>query len=158
VHKAFDGSFPAEFGCQCACVKSGDTGNIVFFEKLRERFFRAPVARFIVFVNDEAVQEEPARFHIGGVDAVTADFRISHGNELPGVGGIAQYFLISAQACIEDDLADLIDGCPDGISLHHSAVGKSQKCFFLTFFAPVVVDLIHKCFPQRLVPVRYKSA
>src|SRR5437773_12469530 len=52
--------------------------------------------------NDESGDLEPRGFHVLAVHAVVPDVWIGHGDDLTGVGGIGEDFLVAAEARVED--------------------------------------------------------
>ena len=56
-------------------------------------------------LDDEAVGPRPARLDVLVVDAVVADHRVGHADDLPPVGGIGEDLLVPGHGGVEDDLA-----------------------------------------------------
>ena len=75
-------------------------------EIVAQRAVRAPVAgdrRRLA--HDEAGHMRRLRLGIARGDAVVADLRRRHRDDLPGVGRVGQDFLVAGHAGVEDDLA-----------------------------------------------------
>ncbi len=71
-----------------------------------KRAIRAPVARQRRRLpHDEAGHMRRLRLGITGRNAVVADLRRGHGDDLPGVGRIREHFLVAGHARVEHDLA-----------------------------------------------------
>ena len=66
------------------------------------------------------------RFAVLGVDAVVADERIGHGDDLALVGRIGQHFLVAGHAGVEDDLAEGLAGRAEAAAGVDRAVFESQ--------------------------------
>ena len=74
----------------------------IFFE----RAVRAKIAgHAAALAHDKAGQMRPAAFHVLGVDAVVADFRIGHRDDLTAVARIGQDLLISGHRGVEANFA-----------------------------------------------------
>ena len=67
-------------------------------------------------------------FHVFGVDAVVADLRIGHGDDLATIAGIGEDFLVAGHRGVETDLAvDLAEGA-EGRSGEDRAVFQGEFC------------------------------
>ena len=74
---------------------------------------RAEVARHAgEFADDEAVDLQAARLPVLGVDAVVADERVGHRDDLAGVGRVGEDFLIAGHGGVEHDFAARSPGAP----------------------------------------------
>ena len=76
--------------------------------------------------DDEALDLRPARLAVVGVDAVVADQRIGHGDDLALVGRIGEHFLIAGHAGVEDDLAGGLAGGAEAAAGVDRAVFQGQ--------------------------------
>jgi hypothetical protein len=57
------------------------------------------------FAHDERFDIRPRRFFIVDIRADISDVRIGQANNLPGVAGVGENFLITGEAGIENDFA-----------------------------------------------------
>ena len=89
----------------------------------------APVAGDVrELADDEAFDMGPGGFVIGDAGAVIADLRVGENDDLPGIGGIGEDFLISGDRGIEDDFAGPFGGRTKTPALEDGAVFQSQDC------------------------------
>ena len=128
----------AEFQRQRPGVDSVDCGDSGLDQGFGKGLFRAPVAGFIVFMHQKAVEEECAGFLVGPVDSAVADFRAGHCDKLTGIGGIAENFLVSAHSRVEHNLSGPVDSGSDGATPEHGSVLKCEKCLFFPRGFPVI--------------------
>src|SRR5436853_398270 len=56
-----------------------------------------------------------------------ADMRKREGDELPGIGGIGEDFLVTGHGGVETDLADGVAFGAEAKTLEHRAIGKHQE-------------------------------
>ena len=95
-----------------------------------------PVAGIgLIFFNNKTFQMNARRFHVLVINAVIADQRIRHGDDLTFIGGIGNHFLITGHACIEDDFPQCFACARKGKTLKDTAVFQDQQGlddFFLT--------------------------
>ena len=75
-----------------------------------------------MLADDKAGQMRPAAFDVLGVDAVVADLRIGHRDDLPAVTGVGEDFLIAGHRRVEANLAVDFAVGPDGSSGEDGAV------------------------------------
>ena len=66
------------------------------------------------------------RFQVFRVDAVIADERIRHGDDLPLVGRIGQHFLVAGHAGVENDFAERFAGGAEAVAREDRAVLECQ--------------------------------
>ena len=93
------------------------------FEIKNERYLAAPVGRvFAHLAHDEAGNPALAGLVVVKVDAVVADERVRHGNDLTVVGRVGQNLLIACHAGVEYDLTDALSFVADCGTLEQSAV------------------------------------
>ena len=113
----------AEFFRQRAGVNALDAGNAVLFQIFFQRNIRAPVADDRrQFADDEARRVRPPRFHVLGVDAVIADERIGHRDDLAFVGRVGEDFLIAGHGGVETDFAAGRRLCAETCAVKHRTV------------------------------------
>ena len=72
--------------------------------------------------HDKARDPALAGLVILKIDAVVADQRVGHGDDLAVVGGVGQHLLIAGHAGVENDLADALSLVADGIPLEQGAI------------------------------------
>src|SRR5579862_255428 len=80
-------------------------------EKVGNFLFRAPVARSLTnLAHHESLGVRLDCLGIKRIRSVISDVRIGKDNDLSGVGGIGEDFLVSGKRCIENDLAKALVG------------------------------------------------
>src|SRR5580698_4729651 len=67
-------------------------------------------------------------FAVGSRGPVVAYLRVSENDDLPGIGGICEDFLISGDGCIEDYFAGTFGGRTKTPALEDRSVFQSQDC------------------------------
>ena len=67
------------------------------------------------------------RLHVRRRDAVVADFRARHGDDLPGVGRVRQNLLVAGQPRVEHDFAGGGSRRTDGRALEPGAIFQSEN-------------------------------
>ena len=123
VDDAVHDALAAQLAGQTAGVDAGEADNLLRLEVLVERYLAAPVGRiFAHLAHDEAGDPALARLVVVKVDAVVADERVGHGNDLTVVGRVGQDLLIAGHAGVEYDLADALSLVADCGTLEQSAV------------------------------------
>ncbi len=125
----------ADAECQRPRVHPGDAGHPARREPGAQILARPPARG----PADVLAYNQAARGDMGGldilvIDADIADMRKSEGDDLAGIGGIGEGFLIAGHAGIEADLADrrLIASMGAGMGAEaappeHRAVGEDQR-------------------------------
>ena len=61
------------------------------------------------------------------VGADIADMREREGDDLPGIGGVGEDFLVAGHGGVEADLADRMAGGAEAEAFEHGAVGEHQE-------------------------------
>ena len=90
-----------------ARVDSLDGDDAVVLEEPGQRDVAAPVARLLAHVaHDEAAAGGLGALHVLEVDAVVADLRVRHRDDLPGVRGIGDDLEVPLEGGVEADLAE----------------------------------------------------
>ena len=113
-------------------VDVGDGDDVVADEVVAQRAVGAPVAgQRRRLAHDEAGDVRRLRFGVAGRHAVVADLRRGHRDDLAGVGGIGEHFLIAGHARVEHDLAARFAGRAGGDAAVPGAVFESQNCVHL---------------------------
>ena len=126
VHRAAHAQF---FG-QRPRVNALNAGNAVFLQIFRQRKIRAPVADDRrQFADDKTGDVRPPRFHVHVVDAVIADERIRHRDDLAFVGRVGEDFLVAGHGRVETDLAARGGARAKTLSVKNRAVFEGQNCF-----------------------------
>ena len=97
-------------------------------EVFGERLAGAPVARHLAeFADDKAADVRLARFGVLGVDAVVADLRVGHGDDLAAVGGIGEDLLIAGHRGVETDFPGGGSGGSERGSFETASVFKGEN-------------------------------
>ena len=133
-----------------ARVDAGEADDAPRFEPLIEMAPRAVVRRR----RDGGVQHDAARprrrRHVHRLDVVLvgadiADMREGEGDDLPGIGGIGEDFLIAGHGGVEADLTDGVAFGAEAKAFEHRAVGKhQQRGRFVVRPGSIVVMLCHE--------------
>ena len=106
-----------------------DAGETVFFQISVKRKRCAPVAdNGTEFANDEPGALGHVRLGVLVINAVIANLRKRHGDNLPKVGRVGQDLLITRHAGVKNRLARHRGQCAKGASVEHAAVLKCQNC------------------------------
>ncbi len=114
---ALHGAIDAEFFGEGAGIDFAEAGDAVFFEIGVERGLAAPVADDRgEFADDEAGAFGGVGLGVFVVDAVVADLRRGHGDDLAEVGGIGDDLLVAGHRGVEDTLA-----CDGGVGSEREA-------------------------------------
>ena len=118
-------------GAQLAGDRAGidalDAGNVLHLQKLIQRVVRTEVARLLAaLAHHEPEYRRVQAFEIIMVDAVIADHRISHHDDLSAIGQVAEHFLIAAHSGIEDQFSYLKMIGAEGRALIHAAIFQNQ--------------------------------
>jgi hypothetical protein len=91
---------------QCACVEVPDYRNAVAFQIMLRGFGGAPVGgQARKFAHNERFDERPRGFLVIEIRADIADVWIGEADNLAGIAGIAENFLIAGEAGIKNDFA-----------------------------------------------------
>ena len=126
VHRAAH----AEFFGQRPRVNALDARNAVLLQIFRQRKIRAPVADDRrEFADDKSGHVRPPRFHVHRVDAVIADERIGHRDNLAFVGRVGENFLVAGHGGVETDLAAGGRARAKALSVKNRTVFEGQNCF-----------------------------
>ena len=123
VNNAVHNALASQLAGQTAGINAGQTDNLLRLEVLVERYLAAPVGRvFAHLAHDKAGNPAFAGLVVVKVDAVVADERVGHGNDLTVVGRVGQNLLIACHAGVEYDLTDALSFVADCGTLEQSAV------------------------------------
>ena len=123
VDDAVHDALAAQLARQTAGVDAGKANDLLRLEVLVERYLAAPVGRVLAHLaHDEAGNPALAGLVVVKVDAVVADERVGHGNDLTVVGRVGQDLLIAGHAGVEYDLTDALSFVADCGALEQGAV------------------------------------
>ena len=123
VNNTVHNAFAAQLAGQSAGIDAGKANDLLCLEVLVERYLAAPVGRvFAHLAHDKAGNPALAGLVVVKVDAVVADERVRHGNDLTVVGRVGQNLLIACHAGVEYDLTDALSFVADCGTLEQSAV------------------------------------
>ena len=119
--------FP-EMADECASVNVPDDGDAVPFEIFLRGFAGTPIGRQLgKFADDQPLDVRLARFLVFEVGADVADVGIRQADDLPGIAGIGEYFLIAGKAGIENDFAAAADASARGTTAKYSSVLERER-------------------------------
>ena len=113
-------------------VDAAETDDAAPLEPLLEVELRAVARRRA----DRGLQDDPARArrrrHVDGLDVLlvgadVADMREGEGDDLSGIGGIGEDFLVAGHGGVEADFAHRMAGGAEAKSFEHGAVGEHQQ-------------------------------
>jgi hypothetical protein len=97
--------------------------DTVTFEVCLRGFAGTPVRRKLgKFANDQPFNVGLSRFLVIEVGAYVADVGIREADDLPGVAGIGEYFLIAGKAGIKNDFAATTDASARRTTVKYSSV------------------------------------
>ena len=126
---AAHGAIDAEFFSEGAGIYFADTGDAVAGEVGGEGFGGAPVAHDGgELAHDEAAGEGGAGLGVSRGDAVVADLRGGHGDDLPEVGGVGENLLVARHGGVEHTLAGDGGGGTKSETVIHGAIFQSENC------------------------------
>jgi len=110
-------------------VDVGYARNARFLQQDVNRNFGAPVARHrLVPADDESVDIGNDALEIVARNAVVADERIRHRDDLPAIRRVRQHFLITGDAGVEHHFADDGSFRPERAAGEQRAVLQQQSC------------------------------
>jgi hypothetical protein len=106
-----------------ARVDVADDGDAMAFEIGLRSFARPPVgSEKGKFADDQAFDERLGRFLIIEIGADITDVGIGQADDLPGVAGVGENFLISGEAGIKNDFAATAGASTRGAAVKDSSV------------------------------------
>jgi hypothetical protein len=113
---------------ECARVDVADDRNSVAFEICLRGFAGAPVgSERGEFPDDQPFDVGLAGFLIVEICADVADVRICEADDLPGIAGIGEYFLIAGEAGIKNDFAATADASARRTAIKYSSVLERER-------------------------------
>ena len=123
VDHAVHHALAAQLAGQTAGVDTRQADDLLLLEVFVQRQAAAPVGGMLRdLAHDKARDPALAGLVILKIDAVVADQRVGHGDDLAVVGGVGQHLLIAGHAGVENDLADALSLVADGIPLEQGAI------------------------------------
>ena len=133
-HAAHDAA-RAQLPRQRARVDVGDRDDLVCDQVVAQRAFGAPVARDRrLFTHDESRDVRCLRLAVVVGDAVVADFRGGHGDDLSRVRRIGEHFLVAGHARVEHDLAGGMTARARGDAAEPGSVFQGKNGFFIQVY------------------------
>ncbi len=122
------GAVDAEAADEGAGIDALDAWDTVLGEVRGEILIGAPIGDDRAeFADDEPGGMGSEGFHIDLVDAVIADLRIGHGDDLPAVGGVGEDLLITGHGSVEAHFTDGGGSGTKGFSVEDGAIGKGEN-------------------------------
>ena len=113
---------------QPAGVDFGDGDDVPAHEELGQRFGRPPAGvQQRQVANDQPGRVDRIRLEVVGIRAGVADVGIGQCDDLPGVRGVREDFLVSGHGGVEHHFARRSAGCTNGHAAKHGAVLESQN-------------------------------
>ena len=123
---------------QGAGVNAFNSHNAVFLQELGQALGASPVAGGVAHVaHHQAAQGGLDALAVALGEAVVANLRIGHGNNLAGIRGVGDDLQIAFQRGVEANLAEHFAFGAAGHTFEAGAVFKHQKCLFTSGFAGV---------------------
>src|SRR5580658_4032287 len=114
---------------QGARVEIGDDRDVGVGEEGARFFIGAPVAGDAgEFAYGETFDVRLAGFVVGSAGAVIADLGVGENDNLPGIGGIGEDFLIAGNSGIEDYFAGTFGGRTKTPAFEDRSVFQGQDC------------------------------
>jgi hypothetical protein len=91
---------------QRARVNLGEHRDLELLHELVGHLLRAPVgADFRKLAHDQPLDVRTHGLVVFGIGAVVSDFRVGQDDDLPGVGGVGENFLVAGNGSIKNDFA-----------------------------------------------------
>ncbi len=111
-----------------ARVNVSNDRNAVTLEICLRGFAGAPVGRKLgKFADDQPFDVGLAGFLVIEIGADVADVGIGEANDLPGIAGIGEYFLIAGEAGIENDFAAAAGASARRTTVKYSSVLERER-------------------------------
>ena len=128
AYNPFESTLDAEFAHQGPRIDAGDAGDVVAEEVFVEGFDGAEIGGDGgEFFNDEAFDLGMGGFVVGLIgDAVVTDLGVGHSDDLAGVGGIGEDFLVADEGGVEDGFAAAAGGGAESGAGEESAVFEGE--------------------------------
>ena len=128
------GAHFADVAHEGACVDAFDAHDVVAHQEGRQRLARAPVARRVAHVvHDHAGGGGAVALGVFQADAVVADLRVGHRDDLARVAGVGDDFDVADQGGVEAHLAERLPfraaarTGPDGAVGEHEQSGDGRR-------------------------------
>ena len=111
-----------------AGVQVVNHGNLVALEIFLRGFARPPIgSQHGKFADDEALDIRLRGFLVVEIGAHVADMRIGEADDLPGIAGVGENFLVAGEAGIENDFAAAARARSSRASMKHAPVLKRER-------------------------------
>ncbi len=111
-----------------ARIDAGDAGDTVFLQVVVDGPLRTPVRRLCgLFTNHKTGDPGPAGLVILVVDAVIADQRVRHADDLAAERRIRADLLVARHGRREHNLAGAIGICSEALTPKDRAVGQRER-------------------------------
>ena len=119
----------AQMAHQRARIEIGDDGDTGIREERAGFLIRAPVAGDGgELAHSKALDVRLPGFVIRGAGAVITDLRVGENDNLPGIGGIGEDFLVPGNSGIEDNFAGTFGGRTKTPAFEDRAVFQGEDC------------------------------
>ena len=118
---------------QSAGVDAGDADDVALLEPGVELFSGAVVRRIgdVGLENDAADARQGGHVHrldVFVIGADIADMGKGEGDDLAGIGGVGEDFLVAGHGRVEADFAGGMADCTDAMALKARAVSQNKNC------------------------------
>ena len=125
---------------ECAGIKIPDDRNLVAVQIKMRGFGGAPVRSDLgEFTHDERFDVRLACFFIVEIRANISDVGIGQTNNLPGVAGIGEHFLIAGEAGIENNFSAAARDRASRAAVKYAPVLERQNCGSMQNFGQCVL-------------------
>jgi len=118
-----------------------DSGNFVAIQIKLGGFGGAPIRRDLrKFAHNQRFDVRPNCFFIVEIRADIADVRIGEANNLPGITGVGENFLITGEAGIENDFAAAARDGASRAAVKYAPVFQSESGWSVLNFVQCVLQ------------------
>src|SRR5690606_21220554 len=108
-------------------VDALDPDDVVLLHEALQVLVRAVVGGHAAeLAHDEPLGVGLVGLHVVDADAVVADVRVGHRDDLPVVAGVGEDLLVAGHRGVEHDLADRLAAGPEGVALVDGAVLEGE--------------------------------
>lgn len=132
---------------ECARVQIPDDGNVVALEVSLSRFAGAPArGNLREIADDERFDIGARRFLVLGIGADVADVRIRQADNLAGIAGIGEDFLIAGEAGIKNNFsAAAATGAGRAAVKYSSVLERDERAVFVRLLQRVLREESFSC-------------